>query len=129
MAKRAKAKSAIPGTRSACQVMAHDLQRLAGVIADVSGAEGAPYVRNSATFGPAGKTRLIEVRPGGGSQKTFERRVIDLKTEKVVFDWSGVGNTYGLGRQLSRDIARLWGCKTLLPERGFEGAGPRKRKR
>jgi len=64
-------------------------------------------------FGP-GTCAVIEIeRSGPGAAKLRKR--------------ASVGNLFGLMEQLSRDIARAWGC-TPEPTSGFEGARRRKRR-
>jgi hypothetical protein len=124
MAKKAKTKPEAPGKPSACSGLARDLQSMGTTMADLH--RGYP---SGNTFGPRHNRRYIDVRQSPGPQGTYVRCFMDAETYKVKSGCSSVGNEYGVARQLGRDIARLWGCKTLQPERGFEGAGPSKRKR
>lgn len=100
-----------PG-RSRCQVLTHDMERMADVVISMTGIEASPVKSTTAMFGPPGKVLLVDIAQGPNG--TFRRKLPGG-------EWQSVGNSYGLSRQLARDISRAWGCKSLAPERGFSG--------
>ena len=92
-----------------------------GVVGSVFGPPGAvthyDYACKRWEPGPQGECTVIEIhRSGPGVEKAKLSR------------HQSVGNIFGLGKQLSRDIVKLWGCAPDA-ERGFEGSRRRRRRR
>ena len=119
-----------------CQYMAHDIQRLGTVAIDIAhdSASGRGPGIKGMMMGPPDNHQLAEIRCGmgrmpDGSCRSFQVQIKDLESGVVIRKWYDVGNEHGLVRQISRDMARAWGCKDLERERGFEGARRRRRRR
>lgn len=107
----------------ACQMFARDIERLGGIAANI----GDGKVKHHVGFGPPGQRLFINIKCarmgkfGPGPCSVFEIEREGSGMPRLGRQKTTVGNAYGLMRQLSRDIVKLWGCFPG-PEVGFEGA-------
>jgi len=114
----------------ACTTMADDVKRLADTAANLAEdtrIKGGVFGRGDrqiyyeyrcareGKFGP-GQCSVYEITRSGPGVKALGLRAKDT-----------VGNLFGLTRQLSRDLARMW-CGAPEPTSGFEGVKPRRKR-
>jgi hypothetical protein len=109
-----------------CDRMANDVDRLASLMASL--ADGGKY--RGTIQGPNGDIhydiaceKMEKFGPGPCGTYSIVRhprtplaRSLGLRENRR---W--VGNLHGLGRQLSRDLVRLYGCTGISETSGFEG--------
>jgi hypothetical protein len=107
----------------ACQMLARDIERLGGVTARL----GEAFEKQQVGFGPPGKRLWVSIgcwkleKFGPGQCAVYEIEREGSGLPRLGRKKTTVGNLYGLVRQLSRDIVKLWGCFPG-PEKGFEGS-------
>jgi hypothetical protein len=109
------------GSRSRCNLMTGDIERIAAVAAGL--ADGTKY--SGLLLGPDERQIVYGLK----CQRKGKWGPGDCTVYEITREGPGVGrlrkkttvgNLYGLITQLSRDAARLWGCSPS-PTPGFEG--------
>lgn len=109
-----------------CDRMANDVDRLASLmmyLADGTKIRGTIQGPNGDVHYDIACEKMEKFGPGPCGTYSIQRhfltdraRGLGLKEGKR---W--VGNLHGLGRQLSRDLVRLYGCQGMSETSGFEG--------
>lgn len=127
MPRRRRALSRFPRDTESCGTFARDLQRIGAVAAQAQrGMEPS-----GAGFGPLDNPLIYRfrcrVRRGRGEACGAFEIVREQGFEGMDLpERQQVGNVFGLTRQLSRDIARAWGCAELPRDEGFRRLAQRR---